>query len=579
MAATALAPSRLRPALPERYARPPSPDALAPDPATVALVRDQVQALLLASPAYHRIEAPDRRALAHNLVKVAAYAAECVRDDWYQSERRLGQRPLVVRREHGRPPAAPPPAAPPPAAPPPTATSPLAATPPPAAPRPPTPPPAVATAQADQGTGGAFKAGAAGSVGAVTKQTLNAIAFPTFVAELIRGTFDAITTASVKQMEDYGRLLGNVGRNVDDFMNQSVSDNQARDWLVERYPSHLRIEVGTAPAKRAPKARPGRPERRTPSRASAQPQATLVPVEGAEDKPLPNWRGDLGVTDKPALDTSWLEDKLVPAARRRMAQSRLQTLSTMVLMGMDRISVTGGKIRATMAFHIDASDFSREQHATDTDTRVAAAGSVGAGWWSVSASASFAYVTSSRSASQSELNVAADLGGEVEIHFTSKAFPLERMADPSSIGRIVGNTAVPSANAAISSSGEAIGWGTSAPAGPAVVPKRERDFQQTPVGTPIGEAKVPTAPTDPTAPKEMSDEHAANPPGGKTPPGSKPADAKPQQGEAEEGKAQGKAEGKAAKGKGAGKPEEKPAAQEPAGADGLVEDTPDGGTG
>jgi hypothetical protein len=529
----------MRPALPERYAQPPSPDALAPDPATVALVRDQVQALLLASPAYHRIDARERRALAHNLVKVAAYAAECVRDDWYQSERRLGQRPLVVRREHLRP-----------------------------------TPAAVATAQADQGTGSAFKPGATGSVGAVTKQTLNAIAFPTFVAELIRGTFDAITTASVKQMEDYGRLLGNVGRNVDDFMNQSVSDNQARDWLVERYPSHLRIELGKAPAKRAAKARPGKPERRTPSRSSAQSQATLVPVEGAEDKPLPNWRGDLGVTDKATLDTSWLEDKLVPAARRRMAQSRLQTLSTMVLMGMDRITVTGGKLRATMAFHIDASDFSREQHATDTDTRVAAAGSVGAGWWSVSASASFAYVTSSRSASQSELNVAADLGGEVEIHFRSAPFPLERMADPSSIGRIVANTAVPSANTAISSSGDTIGWGASAPAGPAVVPKRDRDFQQTPVGTPIGEAKLPTAPSEPTAPKKLSDEDAANAPGGTTPPGAKRADAKPEEGAPAEGKPE---EGAPAE----GKPEEapadgKPAAQAPAGGDGAGESAPEG---
>jgi hypothetical protein len=428
-----------------------------------------VQALLLSSPSFHRIGEGERKALAHNLVKVAAYAAECVRDDWYQSERRLGQRPLVLRREHLAP-----------------------------------APAALATAQADQGTGAAFTPGATGKVGTITKQTLNAITFPTFVSELIRGTFDAITTASVKQMEDYGRLLGNVGRNVDDFMNQSVSDNQARDWLVERYPLHLRVELPGAGAqpKRGRPARAGRPERRTRA-GDAQPQATLMPVAGAEDRPLPNFKNELGVAEKPTLDSDWLEEKLVPAARRAMAQSRLQTLSSMVLMGMDRIQVTGGKLRATMAFHIDASDFSKEQHASDMDTRVAAAGSVGGGWWSVSASASFAYVTSSRTASQSELNVAADLGGEVEIHFKSAPFPLERMAGPGAIGRIVANTAVPDANVALSSGGEPISWGPASEK--AVVPERKREFDQTPVGTPIGEAKAPTEPTKPAIPPAGKD--------------------------------------------------------------------------
>ena len=254
-------------------------------------------------------------------MKIAAYAAECVRDDWYQSEHRLGQRPLVVRSQQVP----------------------------------------VAEAQADQRPGADFVPGAAQKIGQVTRQTLDAIAFPTFVAELIRGTFDAITQASIKQMEAYGRLLGNVGRSVDDFMNQNISDNQARDWLVENYPNHLRVERrgGASPAPQ----RPGAKQAKVPKRAGgdAPVEAVLMPVEGAGDKPLPNWRGDLGVTGTPSLDESWLEEKLVPAGRRKLAQSRLSMLSTMVLMGMNRITVTGGKLRATMAFHIDTSDFAREE--------------------------------------------------------------------------------------------------------------------------------------------------------------------------------------------------------------------------
>ena len=112
--------------------------------------------------------------------------------------------------------------------------------------------------------------GAANRIGQVTRQTLDAIAFPTFVAELIRGTFDAITTASIKQMEAYGRLLGDVGHTVDDFMNQNISDNQARDWLVQSYPTFLRIERSGVLTDRVRYRCSGRSPRRPASWAGAQ---------------------------------------------------------------------------------------------------------------------------------------------------------------------------------------------------------------------------------------------------------------------------------------------------------------------
>ena len=39
-----------------------------------------------------------RRNLSENLVKIAAYSAELIRDDWYQSER-LGQHPVIRKKE------------------------------------------------------------------------------------------------------------------------------------------------------------------------------------------------------------------------------------------------------------------------------------------------------------------------------------------------------------------------------------------------------------------------------------------------------------------------------------------------
>jgi hypothetical protein len=172
-----------------------------------------------------------------------------------------------------------------------------------------------------------------------------------------------------------------------------------------------------------------------------------VPRDDAEGAPPPNFQADLNLPGGVVLDEDSIEETLVPAARRRLAETRLQMLSTMVLMGISRIVVTGGKIRAAMRFHIDTSDRAHEQRATDLDFRTGAQGQFGMGWWSVSASLSFAYVSSTRTESDTELNTAADLSSEVEIHFKSDYFPLDRFARSSAIGRIQGNTAVPEANA------------------------------------------------------------------------------------------------------------------------------------
>jgi hypothetical protein len=371
-------------ALPSPYDTPPSATAIEPSVPTLNLVKTQVDALLTAAPSFHSLGADEQNKLSENLTKIAAYSAELIRDDWYQSEK-IGQRPIVRKKEIIEP---------------------------------------VAQSQATADDG--FNSSAANQIGRVTKETLNAIAFPTFVADLIKGTFNAIVQSSIQQMEAYMKLIENVSKTVDQFMESNISDNQAMDWLVASYPEHLTIDKESK---------------------------KIVPTKNAEDKKPPNFQADLNLSSNVGLDESSIEETLVPAARRKLAQSRHQMLSTMVLMGINRIVVTGGKIRATMGFHIDTSDVLHQEKATDFDFRAAAAGSFGFGPWSVSASTSVSYVTSNRQTSDSQINVEADLTGEVEIHFKSDYFPLERFANSGSISRIQGNTAVPEAN---SPSGNAV---------------------------------------------------------------------------------------------------------------------------
>src|SRR4051794_37482946 len=94
--------------------------------------------------------------------------------------------------------------------------------------------------------------------------TVQPVDFPSFVSELIQGTFKAIVDATVEQMEAYTQLLESVAKSVDEFMHDLTCDDEK--------------------------------------------------------------------------------------TRRRLAHDRQQTLSTMVLMGINRIVVTEGRITAGVTY-------------------------------------------------------------------------------------------------------------------------------------------------------------------------------------------------------------------------------------
>jgi hypothetical protein len=264
---------------------------------------------------------------------------------------------------------------------------------------------------------------AASQVAKITRDTLNAIAFPTFVADLIKGTFQAIVNASIQQMEAYASLLSNVAKTVDQFMADNITDNQARDYLVGRYPEHFKIETNENSAR--------------------------IRVKDS-DLPPPNFKADLGLNEDVAVDDDSAEEKLVPAARRSLAQQRHSMLSTMVLMGINRIVVTSGRIKAGMKFHIDARDTGNAQTASQFDfghehrSKIGFGGGL-ASWLGgpggeAETKTSVSYVSTSKKESSDELN------GEVEVKFKSDYFPMERFANPQMFALIQGHTPNPQAN-------------------------------------------------------------------------------------------------------------------------------------
>jgi hypothetical protein len=153
---------------------------------------------------------------------------------------------------------------------------------------------------------------ATASAGASTS-FVEAVDFPAFVSGLIDGVFHVIVDGSVQQMNAYGELIKKVAKTIDQFVADNVSDQSARDYLVDRYPKHF--EIGSSG--RVPK---------------------LKTRKGCSKADLLRCFADLGL-EKPAaaFDGGNIEAMLLPAARRRMAADRQQLLATMVLMGINRL--------------------------------------------------------------------------------------------------------------------------------------------------------------------------------------------------------------------------------------------------
>jgi hypothetical protein len=314
--------------------------------------------------------------------------------------------------------------------------------------------PAQTPAPAPAGAGGPT-----GRVGELARATLNAINFPDFVASLIQGTFQAIVDASIQQMEAYAELLKNVTTSVDRFMGDNVSDGLARDHLADQYPTLFERDFDGG--------------------------AGRLQVKDDAGEELPSFFQDLGFTSPSDIDQSSIDEVIVPATRRTLAETRQQTLATLVLVGMNRVVVDDGEILAKLQFHIDASESTQIKFDQSKTTAGNMAGRAGRNAFT----ANGLMVNTTSLNAQSDINVRADLTGQVKVRFSSEVFPLERFADSAAIQLINSNAKVPEPVAAPAA-------GATPPAG-AVPPL----------------AQTPQASQAPAAPAAATPPRAATPPG------------------------------------------------------------------
>jgi hypothetical protein len=288
-----------------------------------------------------------------------------------------------------------------------------------------------------------FKAGAVREGVEQFGALVQKVDFPKFVGGLIKNVFQAIVESSIEQMRAYGELIANVAKSVDQFMADNISAGSARDWLAQRYPDALSVEVqesDTGFAEGAP---------------AAEPTAQLVAQGENAPQRLGEASQEMGIVP-PITDISDpnAELRLVTAARLQMAKSRQQLLASMVMLGINRIVVTDGTINAKVVFDMRAEDMAKRKYTASMYDREAQRYkqtmnvSFG-GWFSpYSGNASYEgeqeHVATVASAvdetSESKAEVKAKLSGEVRVNFKSDYLPLEKMATPGMIASIQGNS-------------------------------------------------------------------------------------------------------------------------------------------
>ncbi|WP_428267251.1 hypothetical protein [Haliangium sp.] len=244
--------------------------------------------------------------------------------------------------------------------------------------------------------------------------------FPAFVSGLIQGVFQAVVDASIQQMRAFAELMAAASMTVDQFARDQIGGDEARRQLVGKYPDALELREDDG---------------------------------GASQLQLrDDYDGDLDVGADYGLDSVDLSDPeseatLVMAARREMAAARQQMLATMVVLGINRIVVTNGRINAKVVFDVEASDEAQRKakaamsQAHAVQTKAGFGGGIapmilGTGGASVSTQHTTKVSSSVDDTSESKAKLKAQLTGEVRLNFKSETFPLEKMADSISIGNL-----------------------------------------------------------------------------------------------------------------------------------------------
>ena len=241
--------------------------------------------------------------------------------------------------------------------------------------------------------------------GKLAGEFIDEIDFPKFVRDLVKGVFDANLEVTVKQMEAFQKLLKAATQELTSFINK-IDDTASFAYLVDKQPDMFSMDF--------------------PDDGEKDEEGNPKPV--LTDK-------DGNVLDKSDNDVK----ALIMDAKIAMAKEQRALLREVILMGVTRLVVEKGVIKAACLFDIkatekiDKNDKAALQHAVSESSSITHSGGfLGSifggpeGGYTRSEQRSKINVSSANSKNMTEL--AAKVSGSVEIQFKSDYFKLDNFA-------------------------------------------------------------------------------------------------------------------------------------------------------
>ena len=222
---------------------------------------------------------------------------------------------------------------------------------------------------------------AAGLAGAF----LDEVSFPTFVKDLITGVYDSIVKSSIEQIEAYTNMYKELSKPLAAIARE-ISEADALGQVATDDP--LRFTMG----------------------------------------------GDGGLTDNNSnmkVDTSNDEiQKLMFQARLKLAHERRLMMRETMIIGVNRLVVEKGTIRAGLIFNIRSTEvFEGKKKSTDIVQKSSGGGGSFFGLFGGGSSKKSTTITVSSRELKTNTELAAQISGHVEVNFKSDYFRLDNFAD------------------------------------------------------------------------------------------------------------------------------------------------------
>lgn len=240
--------------------------------------------------------------------------------------------------------------------------------------------------------------------GQLAGEFIENVDFPKFVRDLLKGVFDANLQVTLQQMESYQKLLKTATKSVAEFANK-VDDTTAFGYLAEHQGDDFSIDFDDK------------------EKTDKNPDGAVLTNKSGE-------RLDIGDNEVKAK---------IMDAKIAMAKEQRALLRETILMGITRLVVERGKVKASVLFDIKAGEAIQKQdkaalkeaHSSGSSVK-AGGGLIGSifggpsGGHTRSDSKTQISISSAKSAATTSLE--AKLAGEVEIIFKSDYFKLDNFA-------------------------------------------------------------------------------------------------------------------------------------------------------